>query len=237
MRNAVILVGAGVILLGCGHTNRLAEYPVIGSTMLFSSTALPTAINPEVWIEPPPTDTATPPPVSWMLTIASAAGEAITEAAAYKKLSEAIVPEELALAAGRGFQEAALRWLRVVPVRSLDDNPAFLAETILERYTLSSTPAGVYARVELRSRILHRSSARVVWEAQKSVSIPIQRTHGLAFVPGAATVTSAMNAARLLSLKTEELRQLFGNAAQAAGNQLGELLRKDVERLPAKAAP
>jgi len=229
---AVISLG----VLGCGHTNRLAEYPVVGSTMLFQSRALPTAIDAEVWIAPPPTDTATPRQVSWILEIARIAGEVLTEVTAYRKLSEAIVPEELALAAGRGFQEAAVRWLRVTPVRSLEHDPAFLAETILEKYRLTSTPSGVYAQVQLRSRILHRETARVVWEVHRNASIPIQQTRGIAYVPGVATATSAAHAARLLSLETEELRQLFNRAAQAAGEQLGETLRKDVEKLPQKAA-
>lgn len=224
------------VLFGCGHTNRLAEYPVVGSTVLFESKVLPTAIDAEVWIQPPPRDTATPRQVSWMIDIVRIAGEVVTETAAYRKLSEAIVPEELAIAAGRGFQEAVVRWLRVTPVRSLEQEPTFLAETILEKYRLTSTPSGVYAEVELRSRILHRGTARVVWEVQRSASIPIQQTRGLAYLPGVATATSAVHAARLLSLESEELRQLFARTAQAAGEQVGETLREDVEKLPQKAA-
>jgi hypothetical protein len=70
----------------------------------------------------------------------------------------------------------------------------------------------------------------------RDASIPIQQTRGIAYVPEVATATSAVHAARLLSLETEELRQLFNRAAQAAGEQIGETLRKDVEKLPQKAA-
>ncbi|MEN3026370.1 MAG: hypothetical protein ABDH31_01510 [Chlorobiota bacterium] len=232
----VFLIGAiATLLVGC-HTNRLAQYPIIGSTALFQVQVSPRAFGAEVWIAPLPEDTARPREAKWMLEIARTAGEFLTEAAAYQKLQQAIVPEELALSAGRGFQKAAEDYLRLRPVRSREDNPAFLVETILEEFTLASSSFGVSAQVRVRSRIIHRETARIVWEDSEHTSIPLQRTTAAAFVPGVATVASILNAGRLLSLEAEEIRRILAQAAQRAGEELGESLRKDVEKLPRKGA-
>jgi len=163
-----------------------------------------------------------------------AAGEIIAEAEASRKLQEALVPEELAAAAGRGFQKAAETYLRLQPVRSLQADPPFLVETILEEFRLASSPTGVRAQVAVRSRILHRPSAEVVWENSTRETIPLQRTMAAVLVPGGATVASIFNATRLLSLEVTEIRRILEYAAQNAGEKLGESLRKDVAKLPRK---
>ncbi|MCS7169797.1 MAG: hypothetical protein NZ949_04145, partial [Candidatus Kapabacteria bacterium] len=171
MHLTAAIVSAALVLLGCSHTNRLSDYPIFDTVALYETRVAPEAFNTEVWITSPPSDTARPPEVGWMLEIVRTAGEIVAEAEASRKLQQAIVPEELALAAGRGFQKAAESYLRLQPVRSLEDRPPFVVETILEEYTLVSSSFGVSARVKVRSRIVHRPSARIVWEKSEHPSI------------------------------------------------------------------
>ncbi len=229
------LVAAIALLSGCG-TNRLSKYPIFNSTALYETRVSPKALGTDVWLAPLPPDTARPVTVDWIVEIVRIGGEILTEAEASRKLQEALVPEELAAAAGRGFQQAAERYLRLSPVRSLEQEPPFLVETTLEEYTLVSSAFGLSARVAVRSRILHRSSAEVVWEQSKTATIPLQRTTAAGLIPGAATVASVLNAARLLSLSTDEIRRVLEHAAQRAGEELGEHLRKDVAKLPRRGA-
>jgi hypothetical protein len=233
---ASLIAIAALVLAACGHTNRLSEYPVLDNIALYETRVSPKALDAEIWIAPPPTDTAQPREVGWMLEIARTAAEVIAEAEASRKLQEAIVPEELALAAGRGFQNAAETYLRLRSVRSLEDDPPFLVETILEEFKLVSSGFGVKAEIAVRSRILHRPTAQIVWEKREKSSVPLQRTMPAGLTPGAATVASILNAGRLLSLEPAEIRRILSYAAQRAGEQLGEALRRDVVKLPRKGA-
>lgn len=221
-------------LIGCGHTNRLSEYPILNATALYTTRVSPKALGTDVWLAPLPPDTTRPLTVDWVLEIARIGGEILTEAEASRKLQEALVPEELAAAAGRGFQAAAESYLRLAPLRSLEQEPPFVVETVLEEYTLTSSAFGIRAHVAVRSRILHRPSAQVVWEKSEKTTIPLQRTTAAGFIPGAATAASVFNAVRLLSLPTDELRRVLEYAAQRAGEELGESLRQDVAKLPRK---
>jgi hypothetical protein len=227
-----------LLLTGCGHVNHLARYPVQGSTMLFTSRVHPEALGTDVEIASPVSshDTSTPKPVRWMVEIARAAGESFTEAAAYDKLFSALNAEELAEAASAAFRKAAQTYLRVRPVSSLEESPEFLAETVLEQYRLTATASGVFARVKVRSRIIHRPSGTVVWDNAEAETIPLQRTTGAAItgavVPAAATTASILNVSRLLSLEPEQLRAIFRNASEQVGTLVGETLREDVSKLP-----
>jgi hypothetical protein len=236
MNRLLALTFTSLALLSCGHLNRLGDYPVFGSRALYQARVAPQAFDAEVWITPPPQDTASPREVRWIVEIARTAGEVISTAEASRKLREAIVPEELAQAAASGFQQAAQTYLRLSPVRSLEDEPPFVVETILEEYRLISSGFGINAKVRVRSRILHRPSAEVIWENSKEASIPLQKTTAAGLIPGASTVASALNAARLLSMKSHEIRQILEYAARQAGEKLGESLRKDVAKLPRKGS-
>ncbi|MCS7176530.1 MAG: hypothetical protein NZ960_02725 [Candidatus Kapabacteria bacterium] len=247
------LIGATVIFLtGCNTTNRLAQYPILGSTALFN-TQVPPKASLDVDIcdddsllaksQPKDEDTTRPRQDDWIervnetvetvvaaVEILSMVTTPFIESAVAHRLRPAIVPEELALAAGRSFQKAAEDYLRLRPVRSQEDEPAFLVETILEEFTLESCNAGVRAQVQVRSRIIHRRTTRIVWENFERASAPLQ--HVTARGPGSGVLPAEL----LLSLQPEEIRHILAQAAQQAGQKLGEKLRKDVEKLPRKGA-
>jgi hypothetical protein len=120
----------------------------------------------------------------------------------------------------------------VQPVASIDENPEFLVETDLTEYEIVSLSAGLFVKAEGNSRMNHRATGTVIWENCESHTVPLSETYlaGIAPAPVASGI-SIFNAVQLLNLSEEELREVMGRAAMAAGEEIGETLREDIAEI------
>jgi hypothetical protein len=215
---------AAIAIGGCGHTNNLAKYTVVGRTALFRAAALGGAATSYVAIESP-----TDHPVGGL---AAVVGSIAVGERGRARIERAVNGDSIAAAVGSGIRQTTTDYLGLQPVASMADDPAFIVETSLSEYALVSTVLGVCIRVTGESRVIDRASGGIVWEDRETHTIPLSQTYVASAAPRIVrSGASIYNAVDLLTLTDEELQRLVSEAAREAGREIGEELREDIADL------
>ncbi|HET7152890.1 MAG TPA: hypothetical protein VFJ29_03925, partial [Candidatus Kapabacteria bacterium] len=215
---------AAFFLFGCGHTNNLAKYNVRSQSYFFQQGMSYGAASVNASLNS--VDTSAAAQAQTSIT------SSITNSQLQSKLARAAHPDQLESFLSRGMEYAVKTYLNASSASSVG-NTSFIVETQLKTYQLSSSATSVSAAVSGCSRIIERKSGAVVWEDCETKNIPL---HNVQVVGGdaAGAVASIANAAELLAMSDEDVRQVINQAAQEAGRQIGETLREDVANMNAK---
>lgn len=220
-RTAFFLPLFALILVGCGHTNRLVEYPVNGKKALYREYVDPDSPDSWVIVESPSENTA--------VSIIAGLGSIIASDQARRKLDRAVSGDSVAKYLGEGIFQATTEYLSIRPVQSIDDDPDLIIETEVKEYKIISTSTGlaVYSRGE--SRIIDRRTGVTVWENSEGHAVSLSNTF-LAPLGGRAISSGAsiFNAVQFFAMSEEDIRNVVGNACVATGREIGDVLREDV---------
>jgi len=226
MKNRVIafLPIAAFFLFGCGHTNNLAKYNVRSQSYFYRHGVSYGAASVNASLNSIDTSAAAQAQTSITSNI--------TNTQLQSKLSRAAHPDQIESFLSRGMEDAVKTYLNATSASSVN-SAAFIVETQLKTYQLNSSATNVSAAVSGCSRIIERKSGAVIWEDCETKNIPL---HNVQVIGGdaAGAVASIANAAELLAMSDEDLRQVINQAAQEAGSQLGETLREDVANMNVK---
>ncbi len=216
-----LLVAVSVVAAGCGHTNRLAEYPINGKKALYRHYVSPGAPGSWVIVESPTSNT--------IVDVIAGIGSVIASDQARRKLNQAINGDSIAYYLGRGIFMATTEYLSIRPVESISDDPDLIIETEVKEYKFisSSTGLGVYTRGV--SRITDRRTGVIVWENSEGHYVSLTSTF-LAPLGGRiiSSGASIFNAIEFFSMSEEEIRTVIGNACMETGREIGDALREDV---------
>jgi len=208
-----------IIAIGCGHTNKLAQYNLRSQRVALRAHSATVG-------------GATSDIVSGSRNLlgditASLGSGAISNNTA-EKLNRAANADSLAMRIARGFNEAAISYLSVIPTKRESESD-YIAETLLQSYNLSSDSTGINAHIQALSRIIQRSTGTIVWEYGTSRNIALASTSSTN--ANGRAIMSAVNAATLASMSESEIAEVFNGAALEMGHDIGETLREDVADL------
>lgn len=222
-RLPLLLSLAVLALAGCGHTNKLAQYPIAGKRALYRTTISGSGSS---WVS------VQSPVKGTTGAVIAAVGSIIIGDQARRKLDKAANPDSIALAISGGIKNASADYLSLHPVSSLDENPELIVETDVKHYDIVSNSAGLAVSVEGNSRIIDRGTGIVVWENNETHVVPLSETW-LAPLGGriGSSAAGIFNAAKLFALSEEELREVLTRAGRIAGEDIGETLREDVAEM------
>lgn len=223
---AVVTLALTLILTGCGHTNNLASYDVVGKKALFRS-VVTTKGGARTAVSSPSSGNG-----NIIADIATAAGSQLMSDQAEQKLRDAINVDSIAAGVAAGMLSSSIDYLSMTPVESMSDDPDYIIETELQEFTISSSAAGLQARVCARSRMIDRRTGGLVWDDSEAHTVDISQSFIAAFGPApVATGAGVFNAVKLLNMSEEEIREVMAMAGQLAGREIGETLREDVAEL------
>jgi len=212
----------GLLFVGCAHTNKLRDNDLRSQHIAMRVIAA-TSGNASSDIS---TDS-----MNLLAGIAATVGGSAVASQTQEKLNRATNPESLANAAARGFHSALATYLDVTPSgENAKEN--YIAETKLTEYSLHSSKEGAFAHVAALSRILKRESGEVVWAygTEKNVTL----SSGVTGSAVANTASSIVNASTLAQMSERDMATIFQRAAERVGQDIGEVLREDVEELHKK---
>jgi hypothetical protein len=215
-----IVAGFSLLVIGCAHTNKLAQYD-LHSQQIEMISGTNTAGSASASIA-----SGSRNPVQDIIAGISS-GSISNETA--RKLRHAANSDSLAAQIARGFEGALISYLGVVPFHGYNPKAPYRTETILQDYSLTSDSTGTRAHISALSRIIQRASSTVVWQYTSSKDIALTTTS--ARRNSERAVMSAVNAAMLAEMSEEEIASIFYGAAQEIGRDIGETLREDVAKL------
>jgi hypothetical protein len=213
----LLLLFAALLFSSCGHTNELEHYDLKNKSFLYQYRIPADAIDASTWISGPDGPAG----------IITVVGGALAGDQVIKKLQHAANPDTIALALSAGIEDVTSKYLGIRRVRSVDDDPDFIVETILDKYELHSSDYGITARVKGTTRVAERGTGKIIWEYDEAETITMSDTWFAGMLGPGATVVGAFNIARLLNLPDEELRAVLKAAAQEAGAKIAEEFRED----------
>ena len=221
-----------VLLYGCGHLNNLNKVKIRNSIVFSDYQAVGDAAQGVVClgvVSGKPIIKDSSGLVGQIINSVGEIGGAIASSSVESKVARSASPDSLAWAISRGFEQSMERYASIHVVNNLSSNPEFIAETLLERYELSSSQVGVYANVCVTSRIIERSTGKKVWQNRetKTISLSNLPPAGL-FTPIGRSVSGIVNMVQILSMDDEEVKRVLFAAAVEAGRKMGETLREDI---------
>lgn len=213
-----VLLGA---VTGCAHTNNLKEYTLNQQTVQFKYRVAGDAAVADA-------DTPNEGSNNVVVAVLETIGDAVFSAKIAQRLDRLGAPDNLAHEISEGMEESLVTYLSAVPVPSLADNPSFIMETELRKYSLSCSGDGVRARIDANVRLIDRKSGKIVWEDCEAESVALRRTSGAGWAPRpASTIVGMINCSELLDMTDDQLRDALRNAARDVAFELTETLRED----------
>lgn len=221
-----------VLISSCGHLNNLDKVNIRNSIVFTDFQAVGDAAHGIVClgiVSGKPIIKDSSGIVGQIVNSVGAIGSAIASSSIENKIARSVRPDSLAWATARGFERSMERYASIKVIDNLSSNPQFIAQTLLERYELSSTQVGVYANVCVTSRIIERGTGKKIWQNRetKTISLSNLSPAGL-FTPIGRSVTGIVNMVQILSMSDEEVKSVLLTAAADAGRKMGETLREDI---------
>jgi hypothetical protein len=146
-----------------------------------------------------------------------------------KKLDKIFDPEYLAGEISEGVEEALITYYNAVPVKSLTEDPAYIAETRLEEFEIISSSSGIFTKITAEVKITSRRTGAMVWKNREVVNIPFEENRSSYTADKTEkNIRSVVNLARLLDMSEEELKSAIDNTSSQVGYNLSDNLREDI---------
>lgn len=221
----VLLVLLCFSFFSCSHTNELARYNLSGEKIFFKHSVKNTLSTANVDIEDP-LNKNTGFPITIILT---ETGSGIARDKVQEKINNAFRPDSVAASISNGMREGLLTYYTVNPVESLSDNPRFVIESRLERFTLSSGSYGVNAYASAEVIVIDRRSGATVWRNSETSVLPLkENTSYYTADKTVRSIGSVVNAVRLMQMSEDEIREAIKFTSEAVGEELMDELREDI---------
>ncbi len=209
-----------LFVIGCGHTNKLAQYKLRAQPFeMYSGSNTTASASSDI--------NGSPHNVTSDIVAGLTSGSLSQETT--EKLRRAANSDSLAAEIGRSFDRALMTYLAVPQGRAYDPKALYRAETQLQSYSLTSDSTGVAAHISATSRIIERSTGILIWQYTSSKDILL--TSSSSSIAGARAMMSAVNAATLAGMSEHEMASIFYSAAAQVGSDIAETLRSDVADL------
>lgn len=216
-----LLAVISVLLYSCGSTNNLADYNLRQQTVFFDEIVAMTSAQVEIVHS---NNKQAKTELDVLGEIATSIGKAVLTNETESKLREAARPRLVVDDISNGVENALVKYLMVVPSKTLDMDAKFIVTTTLEELKILSTTGGVYMRCKATVTITDRQSGGLVWENTEAENVPIRRT----YASSNNTASTIAQAADLASLSQEEMEQAVESASNEVGRLMTETLREDI---------
>jgi len=220
----IILAFISVFNLNCTHINELYKYDLSEKLYYFKY-----SVNPEISrvnIEINSGYYGSNFPVSVIL---SEIGGSILGAGVSEKLNNAIQPDSITFIISEGIKNGLTDYYDIIPVESISDEPDFIVETRLKKFSLTSNIYGVYANIDTKVLITSRMNAGTAWESDICSKYPIHDIiTGYSSNPWVRTTGSVINAVRLMQMTEEEIKEAINNTVIMVSEEQTERLRQDI---------
>ncbi|MBI3258510.1 MAG: hypothetical protein HYZ54_03380 [Ignavibacteriae bacterium] len=230
--SVLLLVCYSFLGTGCGHLNKLSSVKFRNSSVYSDYQLSADAARGIVclgYISAKPIVKDSSHTFGQIINTIGTIGSTIATSSVESKIARSVSPDSLAWSVASGFEQILERYASVRPVNSIQANPEFIVETLLEHYELSSTQFGVYANVEVTSRIIERSTGKKVWGNSESKTIELSNISPAGvFSPISRSVSGIVNMVQILSMSDEEVKGVLLAAAAEAGRKMGETFREDI---------
>jgi hypothetical protein len=214
----LLLITTAFLFSSCGHTNELEKYDLKDKSFLYQYRIPGNAVDASTWVSSPTDGPA---------AIITIIGSSIAGDEAVKKLERAANPDTLALALSKGIENVTSTYIGIRRAKSLEENPDFIVETVLDKYELHSSDFGISVKVDGTTRVAERGTGKIIWEYDESETISMSDTWYAGMLGPGSTVIGAFNIARLLNLPDSQLRAVLKAAAEEAGAKIAEEFRDD----------
>ena len=209
------------LLSACGPSHELARYDFAGMQFHYRSLVASDAAQARIDID-------APAPTGGIGAIITGIGSDILSGEAHSKLNNAVRPAGVASAINRGVERTVTTYMSGKTADEIDDNTAFILETVLRQCDIVSRASGLFLRIKATSMLLDRRSGENIWDEDQGFSTPISYTpSGNIPVPGVGTAASVANAVRFFSLSEQEIQDAVLRAAADVGEGIGRKLRED----------
>ncbi len=230
--SVLIVIVYAFLGIGCGHLNKLDTVKFRSSSVYSDYRLSGDAARGVVcvgYLSAKPVVKDSTHIFGQILNTVGTIGSSIATSTVESKIARSVSPDSLGWFVASGFEESLQRYAMVKPVNSLHGNPDFIAETLLERYELSSTQFNVYAKVTITSRIIERSTGKKIWENSESKTIELSSISPAGVSsPIGRSVSGIVNMIQILSMTDEEVKGVLLAAAEEAGRKMGETFREDI---------
>ncbi len=229
----LLCIASALLSIGCGHINKLStvkfktsvvysEYKIIGDAARGVVCIGNELANPII-------NDSSKGVMRSVINSVGTIGSAIATSSVESKIARSVSPDSLAWSVASAFERSLEMYAAIVPVLSLDEKPDFIAETLLERYELSSTQSGVFAKVSITTRIIERGTGTLIWENSESKTIGLSNLSPAGVhTPIGRRIGGIMNMIQILSMSPENVRGVLLAAATEAGRKMGETFREDI---------
>lgn len=229
MRNLFILFIAGVLLIGCSHTNELAKFKVNSSSMLYKEFVGREAGTIQIAYPQKGTQSSNSKKEDkGILDAIASIGTELLNADKTSDIKEWVDTKAIAEDLSYGMENNLKEYINVKKVNSVDDNPSFIVETTLEKCVLNVTESGVSLQVQAYVKILERGTGSLVWENSESENVPVTYDAYASTGKKSSTESKILTAVQLNSLSKKEVNSCIEAAVQSVGRLMGETFREDL---------
>lgn len=218
----LFLVIIASLLYSCGSTNNLSDYKLNQQIVFFDEIDAMTSAQVEI-VHSNDGKTGNSD-LDVLGEIATSIGKAVLTSNTEEKLRKAARPRLVVADISDGVENAMIKYLMIIPSKSLDMDVKFVVTTALEELKILSTTNGVYMCVQATVSITDRQTGGLVWENTEAVNMPIRSSYD----SSNKTASTIAQAADLASLSQEEIEQAVESASNEVGRLMTETLRKDV---------
>lgn len=225
-----LLIIFTVVYSSCTHFNELYKYNLSSKAVLFKNYINPQMSGVNICLNTEVLNDKIPFGI-----ILADIGAGYLEEKVKEKLEKVIQPDSIVNIISSGMKDGLMTYYDISPVDSLSENPEFILETRLNKFTLRSGTAGVYAHIDTKVMIINRPTGATVWENDESSSIPIYDV--MLFYPTPPLIRSTgsvVNAVRLLNMTEEEMKVAIDAAAKVVSKDQTERLRIDISEAAQK---
>jgi len=223
--NLFVIIVVSVLVYGCTHMNDLASYNISSSKILFKKYVAYDISKVNVNINMGyGNDTK-----SIIAIVLGGLGSGYAEGQVEEKFRKAINGDSISNNIMSGIKEGLLTYYKINSVKGLEDDPQFVMETQLLKFTVESNSYGIYVRARTKAILTDRNTARTVWENDETSSVPLYDVYIPSFgYQTVETTKSVINAIRLMNMSEDELRYAINATSEEVGRMQSETLRKDI---------
>lgn len=228
MKNLFVLIFAGLFLAGCSHTNELAKFNVNGSSMLYKEFVGREAGTIQIVYPQKSTNSKDKKEEKGLLDAIASIGTDLLNADKTSDIKEWVDTRLILEEISDGLQKNLKEYINVQKAASIDDNPAFIVETTLEKCALHVADNGVKIEVRAYVKIIERGTGALVWENAESETVPINYDSYSSTGKKTSTESKILTAVQLNSIKKKELNDCIDAAVESVGKLMGETFREDL---------
>jgi len=230
MKKLFFIIIAGLLLAGCSHTNELAKFNVNGSSMLFKNYVSREAGT--IQIAYPQTDSKNQKDKKedkGILDKIASLGTELLNATKTSDIKDWVDTKAIAEDLSDGMEQTLKEYINIKRINSIEENPAFIVETTLEKCVLNVTENGVTLQLTAYVTIHERGTGSLAWENIENEDVPINYdSHYGSKTKKTSTESKILTAVQLNSLSKKELNSCIETAVESVGRSMGDTFREDL---------